>query len=149
MQKLNVDNRDYSHAYSYNEIRMEYPIISKWIEPNSKVIDLGCGDGALLQSLKQKKNISEVGLDVSEKAIELCRQKNVNAFCAEFVFHIIRADLHTNKKIKHKTSMLETNVYMGFLKSKAFSFDNKNILFWTACSQLSIASLFLLTPFAL
>src|SRR5690606_11237474 len=82
MQKLNVDNRDYSHAYSYNEIRMEYPIISKWIEPNSKVIDLGCGDGALLQSLKQKKNISEVGLDVSEKAIELCRQKNVNAFCA-------------------------------------------------------------------
>lgn len=41
------------------------------------VLDIGCGDGLLLSKLKEK-NITCEGLDVSEKAIELCRQKNLN-----------------------------------------------------------------------
>ena len=36
--------------------RLDFIKISEWIEPNSKVLDLGCADGALLKYLQSKKN---------------------------------------------------------------------------------------------
>lgn len=46
------------------------------------VLDLGCGDGLLLDLLKKRKLISGKGLDVSEIAVEKARAKglDVNAF---------------------------------------------------------------------
>ena len=35
----------------------DYSFISDWITADSKVLDLGCGDGALLLQLQQKRNI--------------------------------------------------------------------------------------------
>ena len=39
--------------------RNDLELISSWIKPNSKVLDLGCGDGYLLKMLAEKK-ISKV-----------------------------------------------------------------------------------------
>ena len=36
-------------------MRPDLEIIQKWIEPKSRVLDLGCGDGALLTLLKKNK----------------------------------------------------------------------------------------------
>ena len=39
-------------------------IIKNWVPNNSRVIDLGCGDGALLCDLKNTKNIIGYGIEI-------------------------------------------------------------------------------------
>ena len=38
-------------------MRPDLEIIQKWIEPESRVLDLGCGDGALLTFLGATKKV--------------------------------------------------------------------------------------------
>ena len=45
-------------------MRPDLEIIQHWIEPESKVLDLGCGDGSLLQYLKQTRSVSDIGLEI-------------------------------------------------------------------------------------
>lgn len=49
------DNRKYDYTNHETQYRAEYPIIESFIQQNSKVIDLGCGNGSLLMILKDKK----------------------------------------------------------------------------------------------
>ena len=39
-------------------------IIEKWIPQNTKVLDLGCGDGDLLEHLKNSKNVNGFGIEI-------------------------------------------------------------------------------------
>ncbi len=48
------------------QIRYDLEIIASLIESNSKVLDIGCGDGELLQFLKKNKNIDARGLEISQ-----------------------------------------------------------------------------------
>ncbi len=59
-------------------MRPDLEIIQQWIEPNSRVLDLGCGDGSLLGFLKQAKNVSDIGLEIDPTNIELCLARGVN-----------------------------------------------------------------------
>ena len=59
-------------------MRADLDIIQQWIKPNSRVLDLGCGDGSLLAYLKSRKNVSDIGLEIDERKIQLCLGKGVN-----------------------------------------------------------------------
>ena len=37
--------------------RYDYEVITQWIEPGEKVLDLGCGDGDLLRHLIQVRQV--------------------------------------------------------------------------------------------
>jgi methionine biosynthesis protein MetW len=52
--------------------------ISSWIKTNSRVLDLGCGDGSLLAELKKQRNISGYGLEIDPDSINQCVAKGVN-----------------------------------------------------------------------
>ena len=39
-------------------------VIGDWIEPQSRILDLGCGDGALLNDLTNRHNIQSVAMDI-------------------------------------------------------------------------------------
>jgi len=80
LNKVNTmrDNRDYSWDDEEISARPEYPFIEKWITEGSKVIDLGCGNGSLLKTLKDKKNISEFGIEISESGVAICKDKGLN-----------------------------------------------------------------------
>jgi methionine biosynthesis protein MetW len=52
-------------------------LISEWIKPNSSVLDVGCGEGFLMEYLLKKKNCKVFGIDVSRKAIEIVRSKGM------------------------------------------------------------------------
>ncbi|MCH7814986.1 MAG: methionine biosynthesis protein MetW [Proteobacteria bacterium] len=59
-------------------MRPDWEIIQQWIEPNSRVLDLGCGDGSLLHFLKTTKNIHEIGLEIDDNNILQCIENGVN-----------------------------------------------------------------------
>jgi methionine biosynthesis protein MetW len=59
-------------------VRDDLALISSWIKPNSKVLDLGCGDGDLLKLLKKEKNIQGYGVDSDIIKIKFSLDNNIN-----------------------------------------------------------------------
>ncbi len=53
-------------------------LVSRWVEPGSRLLDLGCGDGALLAALSDEKQVTGYGLEIDEDAITRCVQRGVN-----------------------------------------------------------------------
>lgn len=68
-------------------IRPEFQLISDWIQPNSHVLDLGCGDGQLLTYLRDKSNISGYGMEIDP-------DKNIKAMQAGL--NVIQSNLDIN-----------------------------------------------------
>ncbi|PCI23267.1 MAG: methionine biosynthesis protein MetW [Piscirickettsiaceae bacterium] len=66
------------------KLRPELQTICDWVEPGSRVLDLGCGDGALLQWLEQHRDTTGYGVEIDRGNVLSCVKKNVN---------IIQADL--------------------------------------------------------
>jgi len=60
--------------------RKDLEIISSLVEENTSVLDLGCGDGTLLEKLKKEKNIIARGVDISEENIIECITKGISVF---------------------------------------------------------------------
>ena len=58
-------------------IRPDHKIIVGFIEPQSKVLDLGCGDGTLLSYLVRYKCCLCRGIEIDEKAIYQCIAKGL------------------------------------------------------------------------
>jgi methionine biosynthesis protein MetW len=50
-------------------MRFDLHIIASWIEPGSKVLDLGCGEGDLLHFLKTDKQVSGTGIECVEAKV--------------------------------------------------------------------------------
>lgn len=57
--------------------RLDYEIIVDIVEENSKVLDLGCGDGELLRLLRDRKSVKGVGIEKDESQIYECVSKGV------------------------------------------------------------------------
>lgn len=57
--------------------RLDLKIIIDMIEPNSSVLDLGCGDGQLLAHLKNEKGCRVTGIEINEQAIYKCVENGV------------------------------------------------------------------------
>ncbi|MBI2427786.1 MAG: methyltransferase domain-containing protein [Ignavibacteriales bacterium] len=72
------DNRKYDYSGHTDSERYEYPIIVEMVKQGSSVIDLGCGNGALLARLKNEKQIIETGLEISESGVRICKERGLN-----------------------------------------------------------------------
>ena len=53
-------------------LRPDLAAIAEMIEPNSRVLDVGCGDGALLEHLKQTRNVDGRGIELSQQNVNHC-----------------------------------------------------------------------------
>jgi methionine biosynthesis protein MetW len=51
---------------------IEHKVISSWISSGASVLDLGCGDGELLNLLVRNKQVHAQGVELSEQAIQNC-----------------------------------------------------------------------------
>ena len=58
--------------------RKDLLLISSWIRPSSKVLDLGCCDGELLKLLKIDKNINGYGIDNDVMNIKKSLTNDIN-----------------------------------------------------------------------
>jgi len=60
--------------------RSDYAIISQFVEANSKVLDLGCGDGALLGWLAENKGVEARGIEIDGSNVKQAIARGVSVF---------------------------------------------------------------------
>ena len=54
------------------ELRRDLRLIAEMIEPGSRVLDIGCGDGALLAYLAREKGVDARGMELSQSGVNAC-----------------------------------------------------------------------------
>ncbi|WP_086929571.1 methionine biosynthesis protein MetW [Agarilytica rhodophyticola] len=59
-------------------MRVDHQIIENWVRADTRILDLGCGDGTLLKNLMRSKNIRGYGLDINSENILRCVENGVN-----------------------------------------------------------------------
>jgi len=70
---------DKPHSAEHSKhIRIDYERIDSLIEPGSRVLDLGCGDGELLVRLIQDKNVIGQGIEIDEDLVIHCIQRGLS-----------------------------------------------------------------------
>jgi len=62
------------------EIQLDHAVILDLINPQSSVLDLGCGNGDLLYLLIKEKKAKVQGIEIDEQEIYKCVAKGLNVF---------------------------------------------------------------------
>jgi methionine biosynthesis protein MetW len=70
-------------------IRVDLRLIADMIEPGSRVLDIGCGEGALLAYLARNKNVDGRGLELSMAGVNTCVRNGLS---------VIQGDADTDLK---------------------------------------------------
>ena len=65
-------------------MRFDLQVISSWIEPGSRVLDLGCGRGDLLYALQQEKQTQGVGIEADEEKAAHCIGRGLSVLHENF-----------------------------------------------------------------
>ncbi len=60
--------------------RSDYAIIGEIVEPNTKVLDLGCGEGELLEWLAANKGVEARGVELSGSKVQKAIARGVSVF---------------------------------------------------------------------
>ncbi|MES2684903.1 MAG: methionine biosynthesis protein MetW [Pseudomonadota bacterium] len=63
--------------------RSDLALISEWIDPGTRLLDLGCGDGALLAYLARHKEVRGYGLEIDADNVATCIARGVNVIQAD------------------------------------------------------------------
>ncbi|HXY04950.1 MAG TPA: methionine biosynthesis protein MetW [Burkholderiaceae bacterium] len=71
-------------------LRADLAQIATWIESNSRILDLGCGDGALLKHLRDSHNCAGYGIEIADASVLECVRRRVN---------VIQADLESGLRM--------------------------------------------------
>ena len=58
-------------------MKTEYKIIVDLIEEKTRVLDVGCNDGTLMESLKKNKNVDVRGIEISKDKVQICISKGL------------------------------------------------------------------------
>ena len=58
-------------------MKSEFRIISSLIKPNTHVLDVGCGDGVLMEYLLNEKQVNIRGIEISKSKVQNCIEKGL------------------------------------------------------------------------
>ncbi len=55
-----------------NSVRVDHALIAEMVEPGSRVLDVGCGDGELLQILTEQRGVDGRGVEIDRDKVNAC-----------------------------------------------------------------------------
>ncbi len=58
--------------------RVDLLNLASMVEPGSRVLDVGCGDGSLLRLLAEKRSVDARGIELSQSGVNLCVAKGLS-----------------------------------------------------------------------
>jgi len=58
-------------------MKQEFKIIADLVEKNTRVLDVGCGDGVLMEFLKNNKKVNIRGIEISKNNVQKCVGKGL------------------------------------------------------------------------
>jgi methionine biosynthesis protein MetW len=106
------------------------------IDPDSTVLDIGCGDGGFLSYLRAHKEVRELGIDISAVAVEQCASRGLNVRNA--TLFDLRSECVCNERLFDFVVMVIEHVpnSEGFLRTaweltgRRLIISFPNIAFW-------------------
>ena len=125
-------------------IGSEFQRVVQWVEPGSRVLDLGCGDGALLATLREARQVRGYGLEIDVDNIVRCVAAGVNVIHADLddglaAFETDSFDtvilLQTLQAVRFPARLLREMLRVG--REGVVTFPNFG--FWRARVQLAMA----------
>ena len=69
-------------------MKLEYKIIADIITKNTKVLDVGCDDGSLMEFLKKEKNVNIRGIEISKDKVQTCISKRLTVIEGDAEFDL-------------------------------------------------------------
>lgn len=57
--------------------RLDFLLLTEMVEPGSRVLDIGCGDGTLLALLRDRKGVDGRGIEISRDGVNACLAKGL------------------------------------------------------------------------
>ena len=69
-------------------MKPEYKIISDIILENTRVLDVGCNDGSLMEFLKKNKNVDIRGIEISKDKVQTCISKGLTVIEGDAEFDL-------------------------------------------------------------
>lgn len=58
-------------------LRSDLAVIAREIAPNSRVLDVGCGDGALMAALRDRKGVDARGMEIDVDNVAACMERGL------------------------------------------------------------------------
>ncbi len=69
-------------------MKSEYKIIADIITKNTRVLDVGCNDGSLMEFLKKEKNVNIRGIEISKEKVQTCISKGLTVIEGDAEFDL-------------------------------------------------------------
>jgi len=111
--------------------RADFDVIAAWVQPGEKVLDLGCGDGALLQWLAETRGIRGWGVEIDPAGVLAAIKNGVNVIQGDLegglagfedgaFDHVVLS--RTLQTVRHTQKILEEMLRVG--REAVVSFPN-------------------------
>jgi methionine biosynthesis protein MetW len=76
---MRVPHRSWPAAGEHaTDLRPDLALIAGWVAPGARVLDLGCGDGVLLDHLRRAKGCHGYGVEIDDAALLACVRRGVD-----------------------------------------------------------------------
>ena len=69
-------------------MKLEFKIIANLIEKNTRVLDVGCNDGILMEFLKKNKDVDIRGIEISKEKVQICIAKGLTVIEGDAEFDL-------------------------------------------------------------